>query len=59
MPSSTDAILKRYTSKYSKAGKLPEQEDPNCAFVNEDGEVNNVEAGGYYARYGEHSASAN
>ena len=46
-------------SKYSKAGKLPELDDhPKCALVNEDGEVDNMQAGGYCARYGEHSADS-
>ena len=54
MPS-TDAIMKRYFEKYSKAGVLAEQEDPKCCLVSEEGEVDNLEAGGYYARYGEHA----
>ena len=50
------AILVRYMKKFSKAGKLSEEADPNCALVADDGAgVDNSAAAGYYARYGEHA----
>ena len=46
----TEAILKRYMSKFSKNGALHAD---HCGFADADGEVNAGEDGGYYARYGE------
>ena len=51
---SAEAILKRYMTKFSKNGVIP---DDHCGFVGADGQVDAAEDGGYYARYGEPAAA--
>ena len=50
-------IMARYFKKYSRGGRLPEQDDPSLGLVQmNDVPVYNMEAGRYYARFGEHAA---
>ena len=42
------------TFSISKDGKLAEADDPTIGLALEEGSIDNAEAAGYYARYGEH-----